>query len=217
MNDDRSQKDREFCLEGHVAETSYKDQGRLKRVEVLTADGLQSVKVSKYAQVTGGDRLNNRLNSGDRVRLTGWQTYDRKQGTAKLKALAIILLEAKASSLSHADPEAEPSRPLTTAPRPSKAPGKASAKLPTIKVCQKCFKRYGCGVSTALEEALADRNLSGHVAIQPTGCLKQCKQGPHVIMMPDKIHYSRLKPKEMATLVDQHIVPHVHPTLSPVS
>jgi (2Fe-2S) ferredoxin len=71
------------------------------------------------------------------------------------------------------------------------------------------LKKDGQTVCWALEKALSDRNLSQQVTIKKTGCMKQCKTGPHLLVMPDKAHYSRVQPEMMARVVEQHIVPHL--------
>jgi (2Fe-2S) ferredoxin len=84
---------------------------------------------------------------------------------------------------------------------------KAAAKTQTkILVCQKsdCQKRGGAAVCKALENALNARGLEEQVTVQGTGCLKQCKAGPNIVVMPDKTRYSRIKPAEVPAIVDKH-------------
>ena len=61
-------------------------------------------------------------------------------------------------------------------------------------VCQKsdCMKRGGKAVCQALEAALSDRGLEDQVTIKGTGCMKNCKAGPNLVM-PDKTRYSRIQ------------------------
>jgi (2Fe-2S) ferredoxin len=75
----------------------------------------------------------------------------------------------------------------------------------TILVCQKsdCLKRGGKAVCHALEAALTDRNLTDQVTLRGTGCMKQCKAGPHVVFMPEKARYSRVAARDVAALVDE--------------
>lgn len=75
-----------------------------------------------------------------------------------------------------------------------------------ILVCQKsdCCKLGAREVSRALEEGLRDRGLEGQVAIKGTGCMKQCKAGPNIVM-PDKTSYRRVDPREIPDLIDKHL------------
>ncbi|XZO01932.1 MAG: (2Fe-2S) ferredoxin domain-containing protein [Microcoleus sp.] len=59
-------------------------------------------------------------------------------------------------------------------------------------VCQKsdCQKRGSGAVCKALENALNCSGLAGEVIVQKTGCLKQCKAGPNIVVMPDKTRYT---------------------------
>jgi (2Fe-2S) ferredoxin len=49
---------------------------------------------------------------------------------------------------------------------------------------------------------LSDRDLT-QVTIKGTGCMKQCKAGPNIVM-PDKTRYSRIRPQDIPNLVDKH-------------
>ncbi len=65
------------------------------------------------------------------------------------------------------------------------------------------MKRGGDGVCRALESALSDRSLSDEVTIKGTGCMKNCKAGPNLVM-PDKTRYSRIQEKQVPALIDKH-------------
>jgi (2Fe-2S) ferredoxin len=65
------------------------------------------------------------------------------------------------------------------------------------------MKRGGTAVCHAIEAALSDRGLSNQVAIKGTGCLKQCKAGPNLVM-PDKTRYSRIQADEIPHVLDKH-------------
>jgi (2Fe-2S) ferredoxin len=188
----------EFSLHGEIMQLTCKDDGRYKRLHVMTPEGLQVVKVSKYARI---DSLSG-LMIGDHVYITGWRTVDRCDGEVKLKAFHLsrqpLAVKIPGGSGSVGSEQVERGTVAEDAmPR--------SPKPPTILVCQKCLKKSGDGLTRALETALDDRNLS-HVTIKKTGCMNQCKTGPHVVVMPDKAHYSRVQPEMVAVLVDRHLV-----------
>ncbi|MDZ4871365.1 MAG: hypothetical protein CLLPBCKN_000753 [Chroococcidiopsis cubana SAG 39.79] len=93
--------------------------------------------------------------------------------------------------------------PAMTPATPVKRQTKAKA---SILVCQKsdCVKRGANGVCKALQASLNERGLENEVEIKPTGCLKQCKAGPNVVVMPDKTRYTRVQTEQVAELIDKH-------------
>ncbi len=66
------------------------------------------------------------------------------------------------------------------------------------------MKRGGKAVCKALEAELDNRNLTGQVTIRGTGCMKHCKAGPNLVVMPDKTCYSRISADEIPALLDKH-------------
>ncbi|HEY9642868.1 MAG TPA: (2Fe-2S) ferredoxin domain-containing protein, partial [Coleofasciculaceae cyanobacterium] len=42
-----------------------------------------------------------------------------------------------------------------------------------------------------------------HVTVKATGCMKRCKEGANLVM-PDKSRHSRVRPREVAALVERH-------------
>ncbi|MFN5895665.1 MAG: (2Fe-2S) ferredoxin domain-containing protein, partial [Dolichospermum sp.] len=78
-------------------------------------------------------------------------------------------------------------------------------KVQTILVCQKsdCMKRGGKALCQALESELTNYGLENSVAIKGTGCMKNCKAGPNLVM-PDKTRYSKVKAEQVADLIDKH-------------
>lgn len=95
---------------------------------------------------------------------------------------------------------------LANNPTPYKKAHKAS-----ILICQKstCWKRGGAAIYRELTETLSKYGLDDQVKIKTTGCLKKCKQGPNLVFMPDRAHYSGVSCEEVSQLLAQRI------TLSP--
>jgi len=44
------------------------------------------------------------------------------------------------------------------------------------------------------------------VAVVATSCLGQCSTGPTVIVSPDETWYCRVKPTDVPTIVEQHLI-----------
>lgn len=69
------------------------------------------------------------------------------------------------------------------------------------------MKRGGKELCHALQKALGDRNLDSQITIQGTGCMKNCKAGPNLVM-PDKTRYSRIQAEQVPALIDKHFASH---------
>ncbi len=50
------------------------------------------------------------------------------------------------------------------------------------------------------------KNPIPHVEIIPCGCLRQCGNGPMVIIQPENSWYWRVHPDEVSLLKDQHLI-----------
>lgn len=85
-----------------------------------------------------------------------------------------------------------------------------STAKPKAKVlfCQKssCWKKGGKKACKALKAELKERGIHNEVEIVKTGCLKQCGKAPNMVMLPDRVGYSKIKPKQISKLVDKHLV-----------
>lgn len=172
-----------FSLEGRFLGYPLEDGHKIKRLQLATADGECSIKLTKEAR-TG---LSCVLVPGDWVRVSGRKKLDRATQIIKLKADSI-----------------EPIVPIATVGAAKLTPAVKKSQE-TILVCQKsgCMKRGGQAICQALETALSDRGLDDQVTIKGTGCMKNCSKGPNVIM-PGKARYCKLDAKEIPDLVDKH-------------
>ena len=121
---------------------------------------------------------------------------ESKSGKVKFEAKSFKLVEAPNSAGVH--PVMVPQPPVVKTKKPKDS----------ILVCQKssCWKRGGEEVCQAIKDSLSDRNLDEQVRVKLTGCLKKCKKGPNIVMMPDKALYSKVKAKQVPTLVEEHFV-----------
>jgi Ferredoxin len=65
----------------------------------------------------------------------------------------------------------------------------------------------GChAVKHALLAALKDAGLEKETAVHETGCLGSCHLGPTLVVQPDGVLYTELKPEHMKGIVRQHLV-----------
>lgn len=172
----------DFAIEGRFLNFVVKDGYKIKALTMATATGEQYIKLSKEARVSLGQPLV----PGEWIIVRGRQKED--DGELKLKAYGISRISPTAVR------EPEVGQPAAT-PKPQ-----------TILVCQKsdCCKRGAMAIRQMLEAEVSDRNLTGQVTIKGTGCMKECKAGPNVVM-PDKTRHSRVRAHEVADLLDHHL------------
>lgn len=175
-----------FSLEGRFLSFELADGYKRKYLRLATSEGEWCIKLAKYLR--SSFELN--LVPGDWIHVVGEKNFNYKTGKIKLKAERVIPASASPEPVS-----------IPVLAQPAKTKTKAS-----ILVCQKstCMKRGGTAVCQALEAVLSDRGLENQVAIKGTGCLKQCKAGPNLVVMPDKSHYSRIQAEQIPELINKH-------------
>ncbi|HEY9601893.1 MAG TPA: (2Fe-2S) ferredoxin domain-containing protein [Allocoleopsis sp.] len=179
-----------FNLEGRFIGFADETERYPKRLQVATATGDRVIKLSKYLRGS----IREALQPGDWVQIYGEQKL-KKTGELKLKALAV-------KSIAVAQPPSL-SPPASVAPKPKAC----------VMICQKssCRKRGAAEVAQAVQDTLCDRGLEDQVAIKDTGCMKQCKQGPCMVFMPDKSRYTGVTPERVNILVDRHFTAKLKP------
>lgn len=166
---------------GTVVGFIYKEGTKLKYLRVTVEGREYWFKVAKDLRKT----LDPQIQPGATVLITGQQGRSPQTGILKLKAETVTLTGAN----------------TTTQPAPKTKPA-------TILVCQKssCRKRGADRVCQVLAAEMRDRQLD-HITIKPTGCLKQCKQGPNLVFLPERAKYSQVKHHEIPQLVAKHLTP----------
>ncbi|MBE9188337.1 (2Fe-2S) ferredoxin domain-containing protein [Microcoleus sp. LEGE 07076] len=205
----------QFSLEGEILSLIVEDGCQLKYLRIETDRQVEYlVKLCKELRSFLGPVLI----PGLRVQVAGEKELNLKNGKIKLKARSLTLAGGNsARSPEQQDSTSVPCEMVTSDDRASgktevstrstDQTAKARAKTQTkILVCQKsdCQKRGGAAVCKALENALTSRGLEEQVTVQGTGCLKQCKAGPNIVLMPDKTRYSHIAPAEVPAIIDKH-------------
>ncbi|MBU7585669.1 MAG: (2Fe-2S) ferredoxin domain-containing protein [Nostoc sp. TH1S01] len=189
-----SQEITEFCLEGRFIDFVIKDGYKLKGLKLETLEGECYVKLAKPLRAA----FDWRLPKGTWLQVVGIKKYDDKKSEFTLKAERVMAASSDLGRVATSTTLQEP--PATTA-----AKAKPAKTKQTILMCQKsdCWKRGGKEVCQAFEAALSDRDLEDQVTIKGTGCMKNCKAGPNIVM-PDKTRYSRIQTSQVAPLIDKH-------------
>lgn len=175
----------EFSVEGRFLDFVFEGY-KIKHLRLATPQGEFCIKLAKELRPT----IERKLTRGTWVKVAGEKKINLETGTHKLKAYAV---ESSAGN---------PSTVCQPQPKPTPAPQPKA----TVLVCTKsdCCKRGANQVCQMLEKTLEDRGLENSVTIKRTGCLKQCKAGPNMVMMPDKTRYSRFDASEIPHIIDKH-------------
>ena len=170
----------EFNLVGRLEDFVVDSKGRIKYLYLSTSEGEYTIEVAKQKSILAAH-----LQSGCNLQVTGMRKNKLHQAEVKYKAYRIELLERS------------PVLPKDRAVNLNKAKSK-------ILVCQgsSCLKRGG-KTYELLQTELHQTSLANKVEIKTTGCLKQCKQAPNLIM-PGGNRYSRVKPEQISRLVSKH-------------
>ncbi|MEH2261628.1 (2Fe-2S) ferredoxin domain-containing protein [Nostoc sp.] len=194
MGASHSMEGSEFCLEGRFINFVIKDGYKLKGLILGTHEGESYIKLAKHLRAA----FDLRLPPGTWLQVVGYKKHDLKDGTVTLKAERVMAARSEMGRVETIAPVQEPSSSDNVKVKPAKAKA-------TILVCQKsdCMKRGGKAVCQALEAALSDRGLEDQVTIKGTGCMKNCKAGPNLVM-PDKTRHSRIQATQVPALMDKH-------------
>ncbi|MEH1905405.1 MAG: (2Fe-2S) ferredoxin domain-containing protein [Nostoc sp.] len=184
----------EFCLEGRFIEFVIKDGYKLKGLLLETHEGESYIKLAKHLRAA----FDLRLPPGTWLEVVGYKEYDIKKDKVTLKAERVMAARSEMARVHTTTPVQEPPSIDDVKVKPAKTKA-------TILVCQKsdCMKRGGKEVCQALEAVLSDRGLEDQVTIKGTGCMKNCKAGPNLVM-PDKTRHSRIQPSQVPALMNQH-------------
>jgi len=174
----------EFCFEGRFLDFVIKDGYKLKGLLLGTSEGECYIKLAKHLR----SAFDLRLPQGTWLQVVGTKQYNAKKDQLTLVAERVMAASADMGTVAA-------QIPAKTKP----------AKTQTILICQKsdCMKRGGKALCQALESELINNGLENSVTIKGTGCMKNCKAGPNLVM-PDKTRYSKIKAEQVPALIDKH-------------
>ncbi len=180
----------EFCLEGRFINFVIKDGYKLKGLLLATSEGECYIKLAKHLRAA----FDLRLPPGTWLQVIGYKKHDLKKDKVTLKAERVMAARSEIGRV-----------PVQETPAINTPKAKSAKNKATILVCQKsdCMKRGGKAVCQALEAALSNRGLEDQVTIKGTGCMKNCKAGPNLVM-PDKTRYSRIPAAQVPAIMDKH-------------
>ncbi|MGB5634693.1 MAG: (2Fe-2S) ferredoxin domain-containing protein [Waterburya sp.] len=182
-----------FFFRGKLTKISEQKQ-KLKYIKLVTEQGKYWIKVPKKLR----EKIAS-LNPGCQLEVSGTSKQHPKTGKTKYKAQTVVLIPENTEQTAKTKTKKVSLLPVFDSKLKSKA---------KVLICQRsnCWKKGGKKVCQELETILGDRGLIGEIPIKKTGCLKQCKKAPALVMMPDKARYNRVKPKQVAELVEKHLI-----------
>jgi len=169
----------QFCLDGEFLGLMAVDGYKLKYLGLRTTSTDFIIKVPKEYR----GEIVRTYTAGDRIQVRGIKTGE------KLKAVNITKTESLIQS---------PRSPQTT-----NIPPKSSQLK--ILLCQKsdCCQKGAKEIYAGFQQELANRELSDRIILKSTGCLKQCKQAPNIILQPENSKLGRVKISQITEIVDK--------------
>lgn len=171
----------EFTAIGELKDIRTKSDGRVKYLLLSTEKDVYRIKVAKDQPAN----LSQQLIPGCKIEVSGMLKRQLHKNKIQHKAFSIKLLAPANSNQPHS---------------------KAQKSLGKILICQKsnCWDKGGQASYKVLKQELTQRGIFDQVDIKMTGCLKKCKKAPNMVVLPDKKHYVNVKPKQIATIIEQH-------------
>jgi (2Fe-2S) ferredoxin len=176
----------EFTFLGQLEKITIKSKNSIKQLYLDTEQGKYWIEVTKELRNKLHD-FQAQLQPGCNLKITGKRKYQVCKSKVKYKAYQIEFLNNQSS-----DCEVKP-----------------KAK---VLFCQKstCWKKGGKAACEAMTAELNQRGISDRVTIQKTGCLNQCKKAPNMVVMPDKTYYGKVESKQIAKIIDKHLLTKPH-------
>ena len=179
-----------YQIEGEFLGFIPQPGGELKYIQVQVGERIISIKLAKELRPT----LVRKLVEGDRLSVFLQQTGSGLGSKLKLKSARVERLGTGDESL------VSESASVSSTSKPAKnQKGK-------ILLCRKssCSKRGGKQLYRALTETLKQLGLQDRVTIELTGCQKQCKKAPSLILMPGQVKHAYVNPNDLASLLETH-------------
>ena len=170
----------EFTLIGRLEDFIIDSKGRIKYLSLCTSEDEYLIKVAKEQTKA----LQQYLQPGCQIKVSGMRKYKLHKEEVKYKAYRIELLAEATISNTKVKPN----------------------RKTKILVCQgsSCCKKGSKTIIKLLQSEVAATGMTGEVEIKMTGCMKQCKQAP-CLVMPGRNSYSRVQAKQIPSLVQSNL------------
>ncbi|ERN42292.1 ferredoxin [Rubidibacter lacunae KORDI 51-2] len=178
----------EFDWTGNLLGLVIKKGYKVKYLRLEVADREYWVKVPKALR---GD-VDLAMRPGCHLAVSGWAVRCRKTGKLELEAESIRFADApKANAADSSGSEKPSSEPVR------------SAKV-LLCMGSDCRKRGGGAALAAFKDSVQESRSVGSLEVRTMGCMKACKHGPNVLVMPDKARYGGVDARQAAAIVARH-------------
>lgn len=67
-----------------------------------------------------------------------------------------------------------------------------------------CFQQGSVNLVQEFMQEIDERELSGEVVLNNTGCFGICDKGPIVVVYPEGIWYGNVKPQDVERICEEH-------------
>ncbi|MEL6494358.1 MAG: (2Fe-2S) ferredoxin domain-containing protein [Cyanobacteria bacterium J06623_7] len=183
-----------FHLSGKLSKIAYKKK-KIQYIKLETSETAYWIKIPKKLR----EKIAS-LSPGYQLEVEGIAKQQLKTGKTRHKAQKVMIVAPNLPDYSITAKTATRSL-LPILDREIKSKAK-------VLICQKsnCWKKGGKKVCDEIESVLDGLGLTREIPIKKTGCLKQCKKAPALVMLPDKARYSKVKPKQVAKIVEKHLI-----------
>lgn len=180
-----------FQICGQLLGFVFKDGYQIKYLKIDFLEREYWVKLPKEI----GNKFPSNIKPGCWLDVSGMAKKCYKTGKLKLKAVEVNLANLPENSTKS---EIKPYQ-LNKQVKPSKN---------RILICGKsnCSNKGGNAICQVLQNQIKEQNLQGEIEVKITGCLKQCKKAPNLIMMPDKTCYSKVTLEQIPVLLEKHLL-----------
>ena len=179
-----------YRIEGKFLGFIPKPGDELKYIQVQVGERIIPIKLAKELR----KNLGQELVEGDRLSIFLEQTILGNSSKLKLKTERVERLCAKSESF------------VVESSSASKTSKSEKNKTGKILLCHKssCSKRGGKRLYRSLTETVNQLGLQDRVTIELTGCQKQCKKAPSIILMPGKVKHTYVNPQDLPSLLQNH-------------
>ncbi|MEM7761253.1 MAG: (2Fe-2S) ferredoxin domain-containing protein [Cyanobacteria bacterium P01_A01_bin.40] len=171
----------EFTVVGKLEDILVSSKGRVKHLYLSAAEKDYSIEVAKSEQTD----LSQKLQQGCYLKVSGMKKYELHQEQLKYKAYRIELIDQK--------------QPAKSKIAVTNAPAK-------ILICQgsSCRQQGSARACELLKAELQTQGIADRVDIKITGCIKQCKQAPNLVIMPERNCYSKVHSAQIPKIIAKH-------------
>ncbi len=182
-----------FVLEGRYLGFVPNQKGKFKCIHLATAQGHYRIKIPKFMR---GSLLRT-LTPEEWVRISGFQFMEGEAEDIKWEADQVEIIP---------DPPLLTAKVQDASPPPPTPSGSGKPASTCILICDKssCRKRGGAQIKQALAAHLSTHPQGDHISIRTAGCMKSCKTGPNLVVMPAHARYSQVSPLEIPSLIQKH-------------